>query len=267
MHRSIFAALAAGVVSTVTIAARANLASSVADYTPGSFAQTTSYSGYTNASAALGAITGDTGYGYALNPFNPPYDPSQIVAIGAGGQLTLHMASPVATGPAALGVFSNSGLDDASGGSGQAYNPATTLDEDYGETDPEAIVQVSPDDVNADFVSLNGGAPIVFTNPTNAYLGTQMANQFQPFTGDLASFNGLTFDQIKTLLNGSAGGTWLDLSGTGYSQINYVRFIVPGDATYGMVVDSVSAVPEPTIGLPLAVGTTALLRRRRSAKR
>jgi hypothetical protein len=276
MHRSFSAALVAAVSLSTIAAAQANLADAITDYTPGSFAQTTYYSGYTDPSTALGPINGDTGSGYALNPFNPPFDSSQVVAVGAGGQLTLHMASPVVTGAAALGVFSNSGLDDTSGGSGQAFNPATTLDEDYGETDPEAIVEVSPDDVDSHFAVLNSGNPIVFTNPTNAYLdsaisnyfeplGTQLADQYQPFTGTLASFNGKTFDQIKQLLNGSAGGNWLDLSDTGYSQISYVRFVVPAGATYGMVINSVSAVPEPALGLPLMIGTAALLRRRRQS--
>ena len=278
MQRSVSSTLSVGLVLTASAVARANLADSVASYTPGSFTSVPSYASLTTPSSAIGPIDGDTGGGYALNPFDPPYEASQVVAIGAGGELTLHMAGPVTTGVAALGVFSNAGIDDVStDGSGVAGNPAQTLDEAFGETDPEAIVEVSPDNVNADFVALNGGNPILFTDPTNAYLdgedseyyeplGTELADQFQPFTGTLSSFNGLDFDQIKSLLDGSAGGNWLDLSGTGYSQINYVRFVVPGDATYGMIVDSVAGVPEPTVLLPLALLGVATLRRRRSRR-
>jgi hypothetical protein len=245
-------------------------ADNVVDYTAGDFTDFPSESGYTNSSAALGQLTGDTGYG-GLNPFNPPFSSTQIVAVGAGGQLTLHLGAPLATaGGPSLGIFSNNGLVDVSpDGSGIAGDPATTFDD---PDHPEAIVSVSSD--GTDFVSLNGGQPIVFSNPTNYYLdqeisgynenlGSVIANQFQPFAGSLASFNGETFDQIKATLNGSAGGTWLDLSSTGLTTVNDVRFTVPTGAGYSFVVDSVSEVPEPIMGLPLLAGAL-LIRRKRS---
>jgi hypothetical protein len=244
----------------------------VGTYSPGDTTVTPQFKSFSDPTAALGALQGDTGFG-GMNPFNPPFSASQIVGISPGGELTLHMSSPVPTSGKTLGVFSNAGLNDASSdGSGQADPTAQTLDEAFGETDPEAVVKVSQDGMN--FIALNGGNPILFTNPSNYYLnnaisnfdeplGGPIADQSQPFLGTLSDFNGLTFAQIKqNVLNGSAGGNWLDLSGTGLAQVNYVRFDVPADATYGMVVDSVSAVPEPVIGLPLLIAAGALLRRR-----
>jgi hypothetical protein len=246
-------------------------------YTPGDFTNAPQFKPYQTATTATGPLQGDTTFG-GLNPFNPPFDPSQLVGIGAGGELTLHMASPVPTTGKTLGVFSNAGLNDASSdGSGVAGNPAQTLDEAFGETDPQAIVSVSQDNSTYYFLNsadpLKSGNPISFTNPTNYYLdeaisnfdeplGSQIADQSKPFTGTLSDFSGLDFDQIKTLLAGSAGGNWLDLSGVPVSSINYVRFDVPMGAAYGMAVDSVSGVPEPSVGLFLLIGLGAGLQRR-----
>lgn len=249
-----------------------NTASAVVSYTPGDFTNSPQFANYTNAYAATGPLQGDTTYG-GLNPFNPPFSTAQIVGIGAGGQLTLQMAAPVSTTGATLGVFSNSGLNDVSAdGTGTASDPAQTLDEAYFQTDPEAAVSVSQDGVK--WYALNSGNPLLFTNPSNYYLdesineyyeplGSVIANQYQPFLGTLSSFNGLDFQQILALLNGSAGGTWLDLSGLPISSVNFVQFSVPDDADYGMAVDSVSAVPEPALALPLVIGLASILRRRR----
>jgi hypothetical protein len=242
----------------------------VVSYTPGDFTNSPQFVPDQTASTATGPLTGDTTFG-GLNPFNPPFDPSQITGIGAGGQLTLHMASPVSTSGQTLGVFSNAGLNDVSSdGSGLAGNPAQTLDEAFGETDPQAVVSVSQD--GKTFFTLNGGNPIAFLNPTNYFLdeeisnfdeplGTQIADQGKPFTGSLSDFSGLDFDQIKTLLAGSAGGTWLDLSDVPLNSINFVTFSVPANATFGMAVDSVSGVPEPMVALPLLIGAMLLRRR------
>jgi hypothetical protein len=269
--RRVFAAI--GCVAIFTSGAWAlDTADSVTSYTPGDFTNSPQFNPDQTSSTATGPLTGDTTFG-GLNPFNPPFDSTQITGIGAGGQLTLHMASPVPTTGKTLGVFSNAGVLDASAdGSGVAGNPAQTLDEAFGETDPQASVAVSQD--GKTWFDLNGGNPIAFLNPTNFYLdesisnfseplGSLIADQSKPFTGSLSDLNGLDFDQIKTLLAGSAGGTWLDLSGVPVSSINYVQFSVPTDATFGMAVDSVSAVPEPIVALPLLVGAVLLRRRSR----
>src|SRR5688500_9762956 len=103
--------------------AAAITASSVVDYLPGSATS------FTNPAASLGLPAGDTSFG-ALTPFNPPFLDSQIVVVGAGGRLTLRLASPVAVGGAGpeIGVFSNNGVIDVSeDGSGEAGTPAATF--------------------------------------------------------------------------------------------------------------------------------------------
>jgi hypothetical protein len=243
--------LAAGAAAILPAAARAGItADAVVSYTPG-----TAPAAYQGPAAALGPIQGDTTFG-GLNPFNPPFDPSQIVIVGEGGSLTLHLSAPVATNGVDLGVFVNNGIiDESADGSGLAGSPAATF-----SAFPKAVTSVSQDGVG--WVALDSGASISFTNPTNYFLdseitgyfqplGTLAADQFKPFLGSIASFDGQTYDQMKTTLDGSAGGTWLDLSATGLGQVNYVRFDVPaGDGR--MVVDSVAGVPA-TAPLPAAV--------------
>jgi hypothetical protein len=237
-------------------------ADQVAGYTPG-----TAPANFQTSQAALGPINGDTSFG-GLNPFNPPFARDHIVIIGAGGSLSLRLSEPVRTAGGRVGVFVNNGLVDTSAdGSGRAGSPPATF-----SPPPRAIVSVSSD--GTAYVPLIA-APATFDNPTSAYLdttidnyfqplGSQLADQGKPFLGRLSDFAGETFPQIRTRLAGSAGGTWLDLSGVPLEQVRFVKFDVPVGADYRMVVDSVSAVPEPTGGGVIIVAfATALIRRSR----
>ena len=72
-----------------------------------------------------------------------------------------------------------------------------------------------------------------------------VADFSRPFAGTLSDFNGLTYPQILQLLGGSGGGNWLDVTRTGLSSVEYVRFDVPAGAGDRLVLDAVTAVPEP----------------------
>jgi hypothetical protein len=238
-------------------------ASAVVDYQRGNATS------FTNPSAGLGLPAGDTSFG-ALTPFNPPFRDDQIVIVGAGGSLTLRLSSPVETagGGPEIGVFTNNGLVDVSpNGSGVAGNPAATF-----SPLPMARVSVSRD--GQTFVPL-GPEPVVFGNPTNFYTDTSIENYSAPlgmvtadfsgpFDGTLSSFSGRTYAGMLTLLGGSGGGTWLDVSGSGLESVEYVRFDVP--AGERLVLDAVTAVPEPAVGVAV-VCVPALLARRRGSGR
>jgi hypothetical protein len=210
------------------------------------------------------------GFPGVVSPFNPPFDNSQIVLIGLGGGVTVHFATPVsAANSPAIGIFSNVGLIDSNYPAGQADNPADIFG------GGSAVVSVSADG------SLWKNLGIVnFTMPENYYLNAgpydlaapanpQVADFGKPFTGTLSSFDNETYPQIVTTLNGSAGGTWLDPSSTGLSQISYVRF--DEDATQlpvgsYLALQAISAndtLPEPASIATLALGAGFLLRRRR----
>ncbi|MGH7179763.1 MAG: hypothetical protein ACREJC_20470, partial [Tepidisphaeraceae bacterium] len=222
--------------------------SSVASYAPGGDASL----GYRTPESALGLPNpiADPVFGNTiLSPFNPPYLPGDIVIVGDGGQITLALSQPVApnAGPE-IGVFVNNGLIDVDYPHGQVGDPAGFFSDP-----PRAIVKVSANGV--DFVPLNV-EPIAFDIPSNYYAdlgsdpsnttvpGSVVADFSRPFAGTLADFDGLNWTAVKSLLDGTAAGTWLEIGGAGLPQVNYVRFEVPSGAEFRFVLDAVTAVPE-----------------------
>jgi len=217
-------------------------ANQVVSYSPG----TLSDPSYDNPLAALGPLDavvgtfGGHGNGkittYYLTPFDPAYSSSDLVEIGAGGSLVLKLAQTASTDGYTIGVHTGFGLADADYPNGTNTNPATYINSFLREAD----VQVSADGVNWGDLGI-----ITFSSPSNidAGLGTNpeglspgvapAANPGQPFLGSLSSFNGLDWQQTLGVLNGSAGGTWLNLSGvetpsgTAITGVNYIKFSVP----------------------------------------
>jgi hypothetical protein len=263
-------AAAAVILSILPSTVRAQFfAAEALQYTPGA-----GVGGYTNPGAALGKpgpIVGlGSGFDNVLSPFSPHYETNQLVAIGQGGSLTLQLANFVqidrSPGVFELGIWTNVGIIDTAFPSGTAGSPAAVFGAD------SAVVEVSAD--NLSWFSLNGGSPILFNLPGNYFLNAgpfdsaapatpQLADFGKPFTGVLSDFDGLNYPQILNLLDGSAGGTWLDLDSVPaeISQIGYVRFsgVAAGDT---FEIDAVAinsdlaggTVPEPASGLVLFAG-------------
>jgi hypothetical protein len=213
-------------------------ASQVINYQPGTIVNSYWGAPYTNASAALGTpdVTQNipdifsgatqiaTADNSAITPFNASYNPANVVAIqNSGGTITLQLSAPVVIGAGAeLGIHAAVGLNDSSYPNGQNSNPATTY------TNPrQADIQVGNGTTWIDLGDQTFGVPTnIYTDapdPYGATPGTTLANFFQPFNGSLSSFNGEDFAQVLTTLNGSAGGTWFDLSSIGLSSIDEVR--------------------------------------------
>ena len=292
-----FSVIAAGVLVFVASMRPAEadtvFASQVVSYNSGTNYPTSWYTGdlYTTPTAAVGMPSGITGTqdwwsGPSLiTPFNGPYDTTDLVAIGEGGQLTLKLAQPayVKPGLSEVGVFTNATLLDSNWPNGTCTNPAQILSDNYANVavSQDGTHWVSLGAINLNIptnYSLNTTGPYVYesTLPAN----TQVANFGQPFTGTLSSFNGLNYSQILTLLNGSAGGTWLNLSATGLGSVQYIQFSVPdagfddGSQTYAdinaisIATGALTPVPEPAPYSLLALGgglAWLLNRRRRTA--
>ncbi len=250
--------------------AHAQHAAEVIAYTSGSGANTT----YADPQAALGAAPTDTGAfmgtTYYVTPFNAPYDAAENVSIGLGGSLTLRMENYIlpVDGQPELGVMSYQFFNQNNWPTGGTGTTATIF-----RPSQQAIVEVSEDGLA--WSALNAGSPITLDIPANAFqdtAGTLPSDYGLPFTGTVSSFDGTS--SIQTTLDvygGSAGGTWLDISPTGLSQVGYVRFSVPGDAAASFELESLTTntqaigttVPEPASLSVLGLGALALLRRRK----
>lgn len=278
--------IAAIMAALPSLAHAGSYAASVVSYTPG-----TAGASFQSPSSALGAPDGLTGENQAatnyfgfpnvLSPFSPAYQGDEIVQIGEGGQITLRLANYLNVGAGKrLGVISNTGLIDSSptfnGGNGPV---AATFG---GGT---ARVKVSSDNqtwVDLGIVTFN--IPNLYYVNAGAYdanapASPQLTDFGKPFEGTLASFNGKDFagtvDAFKVAAGGySGGGTWLDLSGTGLSQVGYVQFIEEDDGNpltdNRLAIDALSIAngavgaptPEPS-GLLCLLGAGLVLRRRR----
>ncbi|MBX3411847.1 MAG: PEP-CTERM sorting domain-containing protein [Pirellulales bacterium] len=263
----------------------ASFASQVLSYSPG----TTSNPSYNDPTSALGSperFSGEGGpFPSVVSPFSPPFLTNELVSIGEGGHLTLRLqnfALPQAGGPE-IGVFSNVGIADDNYPNGQAGTPPFIFGGGV------AHVEVSEDGIAWVPLGLH-----TFNVPTNGYLdagpfdgtpGSVFSDFGKPFTGTLSSFAGLPYSSLSDfdildLLDGSGGGTWIDISGSGLSQVGFVRFSVADDGdpftSLKFELDALSladvavgaAVPEPssvalavTGGIGLGVG--GWLRRKR----
>jgi hypothetical protein len=250
------------VISLTPTAVRAGFAGSVVSYAAGDGIGAS----YQNPQAALGMPAGDTSFG-VLTPFNAAFLGSHIVGIGAGGSLVLDLDPSAATGASAgatIGVHAAVGLIDTdwpNGNAGPVATPYTNA--------RSAEVLVS--DNGSRWHSLGSRT---FDVPTNFYSqgvttpglqmepGTQVADFTKPFTRPLGDFDGKAWPAILTLLDGSAGGEWLDLSTVPYPAVNFIRFDAGAGQT--MYVDAVAVVPEPASLGMLLIGGALLAWRRAS---
>ena len=256
--RSLALALAGGFFS---LNLYAQFADSAVSYSPGSGV----ISGYNNPNSALGAPTTFIGYQNA-DPFNPPYRASDIVGIGTGGWLTLHLSTPILNSPSnpygldfiifghsgfniTNGNYSGGGITDGSfftGGTSTSHISVSADGVNFYTLDPSHAPQV-----DGLFPTDSGGNPLLPVNPA--------LHQ--------SDFAGQGLAGIRNLYAGSAGGMGFDLSmaedSSGHSislpVANYVRIDVLNDAAY---MDAISAVPEPGVcSLLLLAAAICALRR------
>lgn len=233
---------------------------------------------FDNPGAAVGAPSALTGVGTkfpsVLSPFNPAYEPKDIVKIGPGGQLTLQLPDFVRVGGGdEIGVVSNVFLVDGNG-SGTNTNPAQA----YGSGAPgggSAEVFVSADGTTWHSIGTH-----TFDEPGNYYqdaaspyqstAGNLPADFGIPFVHPISDFNGLDWAHTLALFGQSGGGTWLDLAASGLTQVDYIQFRVPSGSG-ALVIDAVSVnnsdvgapVPEPAGVGAILLSVGMLWRKRR----
>jgi hypothetical protein len=229
--------------------------------------------GYDNPQAALGLGPKDTGEFmgtfYYVTPFNAPYSPNDVVSIGKGGYITLQLANyalPLEQGPE-IGVFTYQFFAQDNWPVGGTHDPVILF-----RPSQQAMVSVSEDGEN--WTTLNAGTAMTFDIPANAYqdvAATIEADYGMPFTGVLSDFDGkATVQDTIDVYDGSAGGTWFDISATGLEKVGYVRFSVAGYAVNSFELEALSIaneaigmpVPEPSILAVILLGGLILSRKK-----
>jgi hypothetical protein len=246
-----------------------NFADSVVSYNSG-VGYAVSFSGvpYTNPNAALGQPNRDTSFG-PVQPFNPPYEVSEIVSIGTDGFLVLRMDAPIFNSSANLFgmdfiIYGSAGFIDADYPNGRTDSSASLFGDNQGTT----RISVSPD--NTTFYVLNPSlAPIA-----DRLFPTDGAGTFGvPVNPALTQndFANLSLAQIRDLYAGSAGGASYDIawaqdaSGNPVSldSIQYIRI----DALSPRAeIDGIAAVPEPGTWVLMGCGCALLWVFRRSRR-
>ena len=242
MHpRTWFSLLACTFV--ITASGHAQFAFEVVDFEPG----VGSEPGYDDPTAALGEPTRMSSLvGVPLSvvtPFQPAWNPGELVTIGAGGHLVIAFEYPVHDDPGNpfgidLLVFGNAFFLNYSG----KEDPCVSSLFDEGgtiEVSDDGIEFVLVDDVQADgmFPTLGyldaepygleaGTIETDFTRPIDPALeGTMLAR--------------MCWEELLEAYDGSGGGTPIDLAGTGLASIRFVRIAVPTDAMFVPEIDAV----------------------------
>src|SRR6266542_3348091 len=148
-------------VASLTVRA-ASFADAVVGYDPGSLSGSTM--SFTNAAAAVGEPSRVTPgpFGGPVDPFNPPYLDTQLVAVGPGGSVAVRFNSPILNNPSNpygldFMIYGNSGFVITNGDfSGGGITDGSLFGNNPGST----RVSVSADNIS--YFTLNPSrAPVV----------------------------------------------------------------------------------------------------------
>lgn len=249
MHRLVIVVLLAALPCVAR--AQSPYASSVVSYSSGS----NPAGGFTIAASALGEPTRFTGgpfFPQAVTPFQPAFMTSELVSIGAGGELVVAFDHEVTNDPrnpfgVDLIVFGNAFFGDAAypmgtpsglfteGGQiavsadGVAWVPVPGLEAD-GFAPTCGWLDATP------YATMPGLEPTDFTRPIDPSITA-------------ASMIGQSWSAVRAMYDGSGGGAGIDLAPLGLSSIRFVRVRVPMGAMQSAEIDGFSDVaPASLVG-------------------
>ncbi len=245
--------------------ANAQHASSVLSYEPGTGYATEfgSGAGYTNAIAILGVPSRSTPgpFGGPVDPFSPPWQPQQVVSLGAGGSIEVSLDSPARRDPAHpfgidLLLFGATGFVIINGD----YSGGGITDGSVFGHDP-SVVRVSVATADGPWLTLDPALapPIEGLFPTDG--AGDFTRAVNPALGS-SHFSGLGIAGIRLAYDGSAGGTgyslaWArDASGqpAPINEASRIRVEVLSGRVELDAVAAVRPVPEPGVAIMGAAG-------------
>ena len=222
---------------TVVIAAHAQFATSVIGYNSGTgFA-----AGFTNASAALGAPAA----GASITPFAPPFSKSQLVSIGTNGSITLQFNPPIIRNPSNpfgvdFQIFGNTFFAITNGN----FSGGGITSGALGGNNPTATrVEVSADGTNWFTLNTNLAPVADGLFPTDG-IGDPRLPVNPALTTN--NFGGQNLSGIRTLYNGSAGGSgysldWVRDTNGNYVDLPIARFVRVNVLANKSEIDAVAA--------------------------
>ena len=242
MHRLAIVVLLAALPSLAR--AQSPYASSVITYSPGS----SPASGFTIAASALGEPTRFTGgpfFPQAVTPFQPAFMTSELVSIGAGGELVVAFDHDVTDDPrnpfgVDLIVFGNAFFGDA------AY-PMGTPSGLFAEGGQISVSHDGVSWVAVPGTDADGFAPTcgwLDASPYATVPGLEPTDFTRPIDPSItaASMIGLEWSAVRAMYDGSGGGAGIDLAPLGLSSIRFVRVRVPAGAMQSAEIDGFSDV-------------------------
>ena len=211
--------------------------------------------GYNAPEVALGEPSRFTGEGVwpgVVSPFNAPWLADEIVSIGASGSLVISFDEPVADHPnnpwgIDFIVFGNTGCIDNSYPNGVVGG---LFSEDGG------MIEVSADGKQWSEITTtlaDGLWPtrgFIDSQPYDAVEGTQPSDFTMPIDPRLTldDVMGLTNDELMELYGTSGGGTPVDFSETGLSEISFIRISVSESSKHSVEIDGMADVNPQLIG-------------------
>lgn len=209
--------------------------------------------GYDLASSALGSPTRFTGVSFgfpsAVTPFSPPFEPTDIVSLGIGGQITVAFDEPVTNDAANpygidLLIFGNSFFYDADWPNGRVGGFA-------GEG---GLIEVSADGVAwhaVPFLAADAGYPTLgyldLATPYSDLPGLVESDFTRPVDPSFDASD-KTYAEIVAAYQDSGGGLGVDLASVGLSAISFVRVSNPDGVGGTPEIDGfadVSPIPAP----------------------